>query len=194
MFMNLMRMLVLLPLLSWLAGCASSPASTERYTLPAPPASGVAEKASPQRTLVVDDVQVARYLSGQGIILQRDDVTLHQASSHLWAEDLSRQLSRGLRQRLDNQLPATRVLSAGGASGALQLRVDVNQFQGHYNGTAVTSGHWQLRAAEGELLVFEPFSAEVALEQDGYPALVRALGRSWDKVAAGIAARIDALH
>lgn len=194
MSINLMRMLVLLPLLSWLAGCASSPASTERYTLPVPPASGAADKASPQRTLVVDDVQVARYLSGQGIILQRDDVTLHQASSHLWAEDLSRQLSRGLRQRLDNQLSATRVLSAGGASDALHLRVEVNQFQGHYDGKAVTSGHWQLRAANGELLVLEPFSAEVALEQDGYPALVRALGRSWNKVAAGIAARIDALR
>lgn len=177
-----------------LTGCASSgsSSSTQRYTLPSAPAAETSN-ASAKRTLVLNDVQVARYLNGQGIILQRDDIVLHQASSHLWAEDLSRQLSRGLRQRLANHLHDTRVLREGSTSDALHLRVDVEQFQGRDDGMAVAGGHWQVRAADGELLVFESFKAEVALEQDGYPALVRALGRSWDKVAEDIAARIGAL-
>lgn len=192
--MKAIRCLFSLLLLLWLAGCASSATSTARYTLPEAQYETETETAdaSPRRSLIVENVQIASYLNGQGIVLQRDDVLLHQASSHLWAEKLDRQLSRGLRQRLANRLPDTRVLGGGDApDDALHLRVEVDQFQGRYDGMAVAGGRWQLRDADGELLVFEPFTATVALERDGYPALVRALGRSWDRVAARIAERIE---
>lgn len=189
--MKAIRCFISLLLLLWLAGCASSATSTARYTLPEGQLDAENADASPRRTLIVENVQVASYLNGQGIVLQRDDVLLHQASSHLWAEKLDRQLSRGLRQRLANRLPDTRVLGGGDAPNALHLRVEVDQFQGRYDGMAVAGGRWQLRDTDGELLVFEPFTATVALERDGYPALVRALGRSWDRVAARIAERIE---
>ena len=186
-----------LVLLLMLAGCASGGgASKERYTLP--PGTYTAETAgqstpSPQRTLVIEGVQVANYLSSQGIVLQQSDVMLHQASSHLWAEDLSRQLGRGLRQRLAERLPDTRVIHGGNASDAWHLRVEVDEFQGRHDGMAVAGGRWQLHDAEGDLLTVEPFSASVPLDSDGYPALVRALGRSWDQVAADMAERIRTL-
>ncbi|GHA84710.1 PqiC family protein [Modicisalibacter luteus] len=190
-----MRVLFLLLLMVWLTGCAAGGggSSLERYTLP--PGTYTAEQTepSPERTLIIDSVQLANYLAGQGIVLQRNDVLMHQASSHLWAEDLGRQLRRGLRQRLAERLPDTRVLDSGNTSNAWHLRMEVDEFQGRYDGMAVAGGRWQLRDADGEILTVEPFSASVPLTSDGYPALVRALGKSWDEVANNVAQRIRAL-
>ena len=191
----MMRVLILLSLLAWLTGCAAGGggSSLERYTLPPGTYTNEPTAPSPQRTLVIDSVQVANYLSGQGIVLQRNDVLLHQASTHLWAEDLGRQLRRGLRQRLAERLPDTRVLDSGNVNDAWHLRVEVDEFLGRYDGMAVAGGRWQLRDADGDILTIEPFSASVALDSDGYPALVRALGKSWDEVAVDIAQRIRSL-
>lgn len=184
---------LLIPLLLlWLAGCAGSPTSALRYTLPSPPAPQGTGSAS--HTLVLDSLELASFLDSEGIVLQRSDILLQQASSNLWAEDLERQLARGLRQRLANRLPDTRVLGTAANADALSLRVEVDQFQGRYDGMAVAGGRWQLYGADGELLALEPFQATVALESDGYPALVRALGRSWDQVANAMAERIEALR
>lgn len=191
--MRLLRLLNLALLVLGLAGCASSPSTTERYTLPAGTHSPERTSESPEKTLILDSVQLASHLDDQGIVLQRDDVLLHQASSHLWAENLGSQLSRGLRQRLASHLPATRVLSGANQTTAPHLHVEVDQFQGRYDGMAVVGGRWQLRDAEGKLLVYEPFTVTTALASDGYPALVRALGRSWDKLAEQIAERIETL-
>lgn len=185
------RLLILLLLLG-LAGCAGSPTSALRYTLPSPPASE--ESLAASHTLVLDSLELASFLDSDGIVLQRSDILLHQASSNLWAEGLERQLARGLRQRLANRLPDTRVLGTAASAEALSLRVEVDQFQGRYDGMAVAGGRWQLHSADGELLALEPFQATVALESDGYPALVRALGRSWDQVADSMAKRIEALR
>lgn len=184
---------LLIPLLlSGLVGCAGSPTSALRYTLPSPTVAEQSSSAS--HTLVLDSLELASFLDSEGIVLQRSDILLHQANSHLWAEDLERQLARGLRQRLANRLPDTRVLDTASDAEALSLQVEVDRFQGRYDGMAVAGGRWQLYDADGELLAFEPFQAEVALESDGYPALVRALGRSWDQVADGMAERIEALR
>nr|WP_298414456.1 ABC-type transport auxiliary lipoprotein family protein [uncultured Halomonas sp.] len=175
-----------------LAGCATGGVSTERYTLPSgsdtkASASGETRNNVSQRTLIMDSLELASYLESQGIILQSDDIRVLEASSHLWAESLKRQLDRGLRQRLASRLPNTRVLEGGNNADALHLRVNVDQFQGRYDGLAVVSGRWQLYDDSGELLTLKSFNVTQALESDGYPALVRALGRAWDKVAADIA-------
>nr|WP_298376262.1 ABC-type transport auxiliary lipoprotein family protein [uncultured Halomonas sp.] len=180
-----------------LTGCATGGASTERYTLPggsdtkASASSDMSGSAS-QRTLILDSLELASYLESQGIILQSDDIRVREASSHLWAESLKRQLDRGLRQRLASRLPNTRVLESGNNADALHLRVIVDQFQGRYDGLAVVSGRWQLYDDSGELLTLKPFDVTQALESDGYPALVRALGRAWDQVAGDIAKGIKA--
>ncbi|MFC3285425.1 PqiC family protein [Litchfieldella rifensis] len=189
------RLLGLLIALSLVTGCASSPASATRYTLPEGSDSVTEGKASAPYTLVVRPLRVADYLDAEGIVLQLDDITLNQAREHQWAEDLSRQLERGLRQRLANRLPDTHVLSDDVAdTDSLRLLLTVDRFQGRYDGLAIAGGQWQLRDARGRLLAQESFSAETELDADGYPALVRALGRSWDKVADRLAERIVELR
>ena len=97
-------------------------------------------------------------------------------------------------ERLAAELPDTRILVEGDPPEALHLQVNVEQFQGHYQGVGMASGYWQLRAANGDLLLERNFSASTPLAKDGYPALVRALGASWDKVAANFAAQIRRLR
>tara|TARA_R110002020_G_C16137005_1_gene761610 strand:- start:777 stop:1046 length:270 start_codon:yes stop_codon:yes gene_type:complete len=78
----------------------------------------------------------------------------------------------------------------GEQANALTLRLNVDQFQGRFDGVAVSSGQWQLLNDAGELLAMENFYAETPLAEDGYPALVRALSDSWDQAAELIATEI----
>ncbi|MCE8021265.1 hypothetical protein HOP51_14270 [Halomonas sp. MCCC 1A11036] len=184
---------VLLMAFLLLAGCASPSAPANRYMLPdtgvAPPATSPAAG----HLLAVQSPRLAHYLDVDGIVLQLDDITLNAARQHLWAEPLGRQLERGLRARLAERLPDTRVMrdeASLGRSEALRLRIEVDRFQGRHDGLAIASGQWQLLAPDGRLLAMERFHSETELDDDGYPALVRALGSSWDQVAAEIAAGI----
>ena len=189
--MILMRLLPLL-LISLLVSCAGSPVNSTQYLLPADGSAATPVAGEPTRVLVVRPLQLADFLNDDGIVLQLDDITLNQATANRWAEQPAQMLQRGLRQRLANRLPDTEVLdSAARAAGDMQLLVEVDTFQGNHNGEAVAAGQWQLRDASGEVLVQQSFKAVTRLDTNGYAALVRALGRSWDQVATDIAAGIN---
>ncbi|WP_328731585.1 PqiC family protein [Vreelandella azerica] len=103
-------------------------------------------------------------------------------------DTLDRQLERNLRGELAQALPASRLSRANNTPGdALSIRLDVDEFQGRYDGYAVVSGQWQLRDADNQLLHLGIFNQSAALSDDGYPALVRALGQAWSNVADEIA-------
>lgn len=184
----------LLPLLAvlWLTGCALGGTPATRYALPEPVATDIAD-AEAGRVLVLRPLRLAPFLDAEGIIVQLDDITLREASGHRWAEPLGRQLERGLRDRLAAALPDTRVLleaETGTEVDPLQLRVSVERFQGRPDGHAVAAGRWQLLAADRSLLDTASFRVATPLASDGYPALVRALGHSWDGVAESIATAV----
>ncbi|MGQ4877062.1 PqiC family protein [Billgrantia sp. LNSP4103-1] len=191
--MKRMSWFALLMSLLLLTGCASSSAPANRYMLP--DSSTALPNGSPAagHLLVVQPPRLAHYLDVDGIVLQLDDITLNAARQHLWAEPLGRQLERGLRARLAERLPDTRIMreeASLGRSEALRLRLEVDRFQGRHDGLAIASGQWQLLAPDGRLLAMERFFAETELDDDGYPSLVRALGSSWDQVASEIASGI----
>jgi uncharacterized protein len=192
--MRLASLTFILLLALGLAGCASPSGNAVRYTLPDIDAPGGGREAS--HTLALETPRLAHYLDVEGIVMQLDDITLVEARRHQWAEALDRQLARGLRARLAEQLSDTRVLLDEGSrpADALRLRLEVTRFQGHPDGTALVAGQWQLRAPEGELLGVEAFRVVRELEADGYPALVRALGRGWDEVARDLGEAIEELR
>lgn len=183
---------ILLLITGGLAGCASTGPAPQRYTLPGVPAGERAPAgAEAEHLLVLRTPRLAHYLDVDGLVMQLDDITLVEARGHRWAEALGRQLERGLRDRLATRLPDTRVmLDDGEREAGLSLRLEVDRFQGRHDGLAVAGGQWQLRNADGRLLAMEEFLVETELADDGYPALVRALGRSWDGVAARIAVAV----
>ncbi|MCE8015301.1 hypothetical protein HOP62_04330 [Halomonas sp. MCCC 1A17488] len=190
---RMIRLALVAGILLLASGCASSSAPANRYLLP--DAGTAAKDGNPttEHLLIVHSPRLAHYLDTDGIVLQLDDITLNAARQHLWAEPLGRQLERGLRARLSERLTDTRVMrddASLGRSEALRLRLEVDRFQGRHDGLAIASGQWQLLAPDGRLLAMEPFHAETVLDDDGYPALVRALGSSWDQVAGEIAAGI----
>lgn len=171
-----------------LAGCAAQSTPATRYTLPeaaGQPAN--ATTVSQQRQLAVSPVEVASYLDQEGIVMQTSDIELTAANQNLWAEELGQQLTRRLRQSLTDALPGITVLSAAQSDvGAQRLTLNVEQFQGRYDGQAVASGEWQLH--DGNRLVAQHhFDVTQPLNDDGYPALVRTLGAIWEEVAQQIA-------
>ncbi|MEA2120123.1 PqiC family protein [Halovibrio sp. HP20-50] len=171
------------------SACAGSVTPPARYMLPSGPLASTPNQ--PAGVLVVSPPQLAHYLDVDGIVMQLDDITLNAARQHQWADGLGRQLERRLRANLSQALPTLRVMrTEGQQANALTLRLNVDQFQGRFDGVAVASGQWQLLNAEGALLAMENFHTQTALEEDGYPALVRALGESWDQAAALIARQV----
>lgn len=177
-------MMLLVPLL--LSACASHSTPTNRYVLPSAQLSSPPD--SPEGVLEVTSPRLPYYLDVEGIVMQTDDITLQEANTHQWAEPIGRQLERGLRARLSNAMPRWRVVrDAASDQQAITLRLEVNQFQGRHDGRAIASGQWQLLNQQGDVLAMRIFNADTALEEDGYPALVRALGRSWDTVSEQIA-------
>ncbi|AYF35234.1 hypothetical protein CUU95_16030 [Vreelandella alkaliphila] len=183
------RYLSLFGLCILLSACASNVTPPSRYMLPSENA--VSSPSQPIGTLQVRSPRLAHYLDVDGIVMQLDDITLNEAREHQWAESIGRQLERALRAQLSQELASIQVVHAdGNAPEALTLLLEVDQFQGRHDGRAVTSGQWQLRGADNNLLALKSFSAETELQQDGYPALVRSLGESWDKVALQIANEI----
>ncbi|WP_372611831.1 membrane integrity-associated transporter subunit PqiC [Halomonas sp.] len=188
------RWILALVAMLWLSGCASSGPPPQRYTLPGSSSTMTGAGADAARLLIIRSPRMARYLDVDGIVYQLDDITLTAAREHQWAEPLGRQLERGLRARLTTRLPNTRVMIDDGRLGdekALGLRFEVDRFQGRHDGLAIAGGQWQLHHVDGRLLAMDGFLAETELDADGYPALVRALGRSWDEVADAIAQAVQ---
>lgn len=183
------RYLLLLATCVLISACASSATPPARYMLPNEPLAST--PSQPEGTLVLSDPRLAHYLDVDGIVMQLNDITLNAAREHQWAEGLDRQLERRMRANLSQALPTLRIIRGeSGQSNTLTLRLTIDQFQGRFDGLAVASGQWQLFNGEGDLVAMENFYAETVLEEDGYPALVRALSVSWDKTAELIASDI----
>lgn len=169
-----------------LAACASSVAPPARYLLPTVLSTSV--PSTPVVDIHVDVPHLAHYLDVDGIVLQLDDIEMREAREHQWGDTLARQLGRNLRGELALALPASRLSRSRPSSrDALSISVDVDEFQGRYDGYALASGQWQLRDADDKLLHLGSFSQRTALANDGYPALVRALGQAWGDVGVDIA-------
>ena len=187
MFIGMRCSLLLICLL--LSACASSVAPPARYMLPSDPLTSTPRQ--PEGTLIVSTPRLAHYLDVDGIVMQLDDITLNAAREHQWAEGLGRQLERKLRANLAQALPTLRVMRAEGEQpNAVTLRLNVDQFQGRFDGVAVVSGQWQLVNDSGEVLAMDNFYAESPLAEDGYPALVRALSDSWNQATQLIVSEI----
>ncbi|MDN6297355.1 MAG: ABC-type transport auxiliary lipoprotein family protein [Halomonas sp.] len=171
-----------------LSGCAGTVTPPTRYLLPS---TAPVTPASPDATLEIARLRLAHYLDVDGIVMQLDDIELREARDHQWAEGLDQQLARNLQAHLSRHLPEWRITQGqSGDDNALSLHISIDQFQGRHDGYALASGQWQLRDEQNRLMHMASFQTRTALESDGYPALVRALGQSFEKASQDIAIAI----
>lgn len=186
------RLGVLLALAFSLSACFKSnpPVKTERYSLPeitAPQQSNPSTNTT-HPTLILNRIQLADYLDTDRIVIQLDDITMRPARDHLWVDNLSQELRRGLRTRLASRLNHVTVVDPqpGLAASSNTLNITIDQFHGHMQGYAVLSGQWQ---SGGSSLPPQSFKFTTPLAEDGYPALVRALGHNLDLLCDQIASQ-----
>ena len=174
-----------------MAGCASQTVQTSSYMLPA---STPEQQYSNALAVAIAPIRLSGLLGNQGIVMELNDIEVHQARYHLWAEDIGVQLQQQLQQRLTLSLPHAQIVAKGQPLQAglpqREVRVSVNAFQGSYNGNAIVQGQWLLLGEQGQLLKQHNFRIEQPLPVDGYPALVRALASAWDQVSEQLAATL----
>jgi hypothetical protein len=174
------------------SGCANQTVEKQHYFLPTPEVSTQSSEFVIKAPLVeLGEIQLADFLDNDGLVLQLDDITLNQAKRHLWAEALQQQLHRGLRERVNQQQQQLLIVGPHAAAD-FSLSIEIHDFHGRHDGLALTSGQWQLKNKQGELVAVNRFTLTSELSEPGYPALVRALGQNLDKLALQIAEKLIA--
>lgn len=171
-----------------LTGCASQTVQTSSYLLPT---STPEQQYSNALAVAIAPIRLSGLLDNPGIVMEINDIEVHQARHHLWAEDIDVQLQQQLQQHLILSLPQAQIVAKGQPLHAdlpqREVRVSVNAFQGSYNGNAIVQGQWLLLGDQGQLLKQHNFRVEQPLATDGYPTLVRALASAWNQVSEQLA-------
>ncbi|MBT9433317.1 membrane integrity-associated transporter subunit PqiC [Candidatus Sodalis endolongispinus] len=146
-----------------------------------------AESAGVHPKLWVEQVSVADFLAGNGLVYQTSDVQYTTARSNLWASPLEQQLQQALVANLSAALPVTLVSTQpiGSRDDGSELTVTLTGFHGRYDGRAVVQGVWLL--TQNGRVIRQPFDLALPQEKDGYDALVRTLAQGWDKVGQQVA-------
>lgn len=174
-----------------MVGCASKTEQSSSYMLSA---STPEQEYSSALAVVIAPIRLTGLLDNEGIVMELNDIEVHQARQHLWAEDIGMQLQQQLQQHLTLSLPQAQIIAKGQplqtGLAKREVRVSVNGFQGSYNGKAIVQGQWLLLGESGQLLKQKNFRIEQPLPADGYPALVRTLAAAWDQVSEQLAAAL----
>lgn len=182
-----MRALIISLSILGLVACSSQPTAVSYYQL-AMPAMPVANSAG-LPALYIAPIRVAAYLNGTGLVMQQSDVEYVITRQHLWADALEQQLQRQLTQYMLLALPAQPLRSIQ-LQAERQLILEIDRFHADPAGMAIISGRYRLLQQDAE--INQPFSYQVALDADGYPAMVSALSNAWQQLLADLTLKLTA--
>lgn len=149
-------------------------------------------ESAKQDQIWVQPIRLSDMLVNTGIVYQTSDINYTVANQHLWINPLDQQLQQNLVVGLAKEFP-NRVVSTQPIEDKLaKLTVNVNYFQGRYDGKVIIAGDWIY--TQGNKVISQPFSVALTQTEDGYPALVRTLGEGWQNVVAEIAKTIKSQY
>lgn len=172
------------------SGCATPSSGPSLFMLDAGHSASGDTQHNTAATLVVQPVTLAPYLDQDGIVYQTAPYRVVVANDNRWAAPLAGELTDSLyvtlSQRLDD-VALQRAGTDGSPASAYRLRTRVDEFIGHFDGSAHIAGQWSLVGPDGATLATQSFERRVPLDEDGYAALVASLARGWRLIGADMA-------
>lgn len=178
--------------LAMLSACGSQPVEKRKYTLH-PAALEAATPAAP--TIELGRIDLAPYLSHEGIVVETADGEVINAKHNLWAEPLSYSIRRYLQVQVQ-QLTGEPVSTHSTRPGDVAYTIDVliHQLHGTESGIVMMVATWRIgNSNTDEAAIEHEFVATEKLTADGYPALVQGHKLLLNALAKEIATGISAL-
>ena len=185
---------LLLALVVCLSACAGKSASSKFYVLSSLPQSALS--AAEGTTIGVLPVAMPDYLDRPQIVTRASENEIKIDEFSRWAEPLKESFTRALVQNLSSLLNTAKVIKTTGSTGfpmALQVGVEVVQFDGTLGGDVVLIVKWGLFGEEGKkLLLAKRSSFKEPTGAATYEALVAAQSRAVAALSREIAEAIKA--
>jgi uncharacterized protein len=173
-------LLMFLALAVCLSACGGKSASSKFYVLSSLPQPALS--AAEGTVIGVFPVTTPDYLDRPQIVTRVSENEIHLDEFSRWAEPLKDSFTRALVQNLSTLLNTAKVVRTTGSTGvsmALQVGVDVVQFDGTLGGDVVLIVKWGLFEAEGKkLLLGKRSSFKEPTGGATYEALVAAESRA----------------
>ncbi|MFO6424362.1 membrane integrity-associated transporter subunit PqiC [Motilimonas sp. KMU-193] len=194
--MNLIKPLLLSGLSLTLLACSQTTSiPSQYYALGADDLAMTVVDSNTTATLVLKPVELPDYLNSTGVVMQLNDNQVHIAEQHLWAGSLNQQLDNLALESMTLQFPRATVVESAQfypEAGAQYwiLSVSVNRFQGRLEGTAVSSGRWQLIDPDGKLVRDELFNYQLPVITKDYPEVIEKLKENWIKFNQSVALQV----
>ena len=171
---------VLVALVVCLSACAGKSASSKFYVLSSLPQSALS--AAEGTAIGVLPVAMPDYLDRPQIVTRASENEIKIDEFSRWAEPLKESFTRALVQNLSSLLDTAKVIKTTGSTGfpmALQVGVEVVQFDGTLGGDVVLIVKWGLFGEGGKkLLIAKRSSFKEPTGAATYEALVAAESRA----------------
>jgi uncharacterized lipoprotein YmbA len=173
-------LVVLVALAVCLSACGGKSATSQFYVLSPLPQASLSAAEGP--VIGVFPVSMPDYLDRPQIVTRVSDNEIKLDEFSRWAEPLKDSFTRALVQNLSTLLNTAKVVRTTGSTGfpmALQVGVEVVQFDGTLGGEVVLIAKWGLFEAEGKkLLMGKRSSFKEPTGAATYEALVAAESRA----------------
>jgi hypothetical protein len=171
-------------------GCSSP--DPVLYTIA--PSSGAARTGAPAIVLL-DRVDIARYLDRSQIVKSSENYRLDVKSNDWWGEPLATMLRRVLHQELTQRLPQSSVLSESGAVSATPdatIDLDVQRLDEDASGNVVLQAQASVSLKGRKQPVLRNFQFSVPSSAPTSAAEVAAVSVAVGQLADGLAAMVSA--
>jgi hypothetical protein len=193
------RRLILLTIALLMAGCARTSPVTY-YQLSAIDAGRPAAAASTIGDLVIGigPVRLPELLDRPQIVIRTGSNRLQLAEGRRWAESLSENITRVLRENLAARLATERIVYypwSRAAAVDYQIVIEILRFEGEGYDEAHLEAIWSIQGRNGKILLPQRRVAyQAAAAQPDFEGLVQALSETLSQLCREIADRLSQQH
>ena len=172
--------------------CAAAPQQIQHYVLETKVEPSVTTAAADKVSaalVVVGPVDLAEYLDQPSLVMQQGGHTFHVAQYHVWAEDLSRALTRALVHDLDQQATPYRFEDRAdqhGDTAVRHIRLRIDQFHPTDQSQVILAGQYWIYQKK-QLVARRSFALQNTLQENGYPHAVDSMRHIVQQLAAQLA-------